>query len=211
MARDTVDTKCRLCRSEGIKLYLKGTRCYTAKCPIDKRAAVPPGMHGTKRARKPSDYALQLRAKQKAKRLFGVLETQFHNYYTKAKRLSGQVGDNLLVLLERRLDNVVYLSGLALSRSQAKQMVSHQHILVNGKMNSINSYLLSVGDVVSYAPKAADFTRDMSRITLEKDFTPPDWLNVEKSAFTATITRLPGADDFPKEIDINLIIEYYSR
>jgi len=211
MARDTVNTKCRLCRSEGIKLYLKGTRCFTAKCPIDKRANVPPGMHGTKRARKPSDYALQLRAKQKAKRMFGVLETQFHNYYTKAKKLTGQVGDNLLILLERRLDNVVYQSGLALSRPMAKQIISHGHIMVNGKKNSINSFLLSVGDVVSYAPKASEFTRDMSRITIDKDATAPDWLNVDKSAFTATITRLPMGDDFPKDIDVNLIIEYYSR
>jgi small subunit ribosomal protein S4 len=168
-------------------------------------------MHGTKRARKPSDYALQLRAKQKAKRMFGVLETQFHNYYTKAKKLTGQVGDNLLILLERRLDNVVYQSGLALSRPMAKQIISHGHIMVNGKKNSINSFLLSVGDVVSYAPKASEFTRDMSRITIDKDATAPDWLNVDKSAFTATITRLPMGDDFPKDIDVNLIIEYYSR
>lgn len=211
MARDTVDTKCRLCRAEGIKLYLKGSRCFTAKCPIDKRAAVPPGMHGAKRARKPSDYALQLRAKQKAKRLFGVLETQFHNYYTRAKKMTGQVGDNLLVLLERRLDNVVYLSGLALSRPQAKQMVSHGHIFVNGKKLNISSFLLSVGDVISYNPKSADFAKELSRISNEKDFNSPDWLDVDKSAYTAKVSRLPGVDDFPQDIDVNLIIEYYSR
>jgi small subunit ribosomal protein S4 len=211
MARDTYTTKCRLCRAEGIKLYLKGTRYFTAKCPIDKRAGITPGMHGAKRARKASDYALQLRAKQKAKRLFGVLETQFHNYYTRAKTMTGQVGDNLLTLLERRLDNIVYLSGLALSRPQAKQMVSHGHILVNGKKINIGSLLLTVGDEVSYVAKSADSAQELSRISTEKDFNPPDWLDVDKSAYKVKVARLPGNDDFPQEIDVNLIIEYYSR
>jgi len=209
--RDTLNTKCRLCRSAGAKLYLKGARCYTAKCPIDKRSAVLPGMHGAKRARKPSDYALQLRAKQKAKRIYGVLEKQFQNYYKKAKILTGQVGDNLLILLERRLDNVVYVSGLASSRPQAKQIISHGHILLNGKKININSFSAKVGDVLSYNPKHLDVFKETSRLSTDKDFKVPQWLDVDKAKYTVKIASLPQSEDFPQDIDVNLIIEYYSR
>src|SRR4030043_1118975 len=123
MSRATVDTKCRLCRAEGQKLYLKGARCFSSKCPIEKKGAVHPGMHGIQSRRKPTDYGIQLRAKQKVKRIYGLQETQFRNLYLKAKKLKGLVGDNFLILLERRLDNIVYLAGLARSRNHARQLI----------------------------------------------------------------------------------------
>lgn len=158
MSRITLDTKCRLCRAEGTKLYLKGERCFS-KCPIDKKGAVKPGMHGLRRSNKPSDYGLQLRAKQKAKRIYGVQETQFKNYFQQAKKIKGLVGDNLMSLLETRLDNVVYQSGLALSRNHAKQLISHSHVLVNSKPLNVNSYLVKVGDLISLDPAASSLSR----------------------------------------------------
>ncbi|MFA6518784.1 MAG: 30S ribosomal protein S4 [Candidatus Shapirobacteria bacterium] len=210
MARITVDSKCRLCRAEGLKLYLKGARCYSSKCPVEKKGAVPPGMHGLKRSKKPSDYGLQLRAKQKAKRTYGVLETQFKNYYTKAKKLKGQVGDNLMSLLEKRLDNIVYVSGLAQSRSQAKQLVSHRQILINGKPLNISSYSTKIGDIISLSSSALERTKDNLRLS-DKDFSFPSWLDVNRSNFTVTLTGEPDPESFNFTFDVNLIIEYYSR
>lgn len=210
MARITVHTKCRLCRAEGIKLYLKGTRCYSSKCPIEKKGAVPPGMHGLKRIKKPSDYALQLRAKQKAKRTYGVLETQFKNYYLKAKKLKGQVGNNLLSLLELRLDNIVYVSGLAQSRSSAKQLVSHRQILVNDKPLNISSYSAKIGDIISLSKSALARTKENLRLS-DKDFSTPGWLDINKTKITVTVEATPEIESIARTFDINLIIEYYSR
>jgi len=209
MSRITLDTKCRLCRTEGVKLYLKGSRCFT-KCPIDKKGAVPPGMHGIKRKSKPTDYGIQLRAKQKAKRIYGVAETQFKNYYLKAKKLKGSVGDNLMTLIERRLDNLVYVSGLSLSRSHAKQLISHGHVLVNGKKLNIPSYLVNVNDIISLDKKSIDLNKDLLRLT-EKDFDAPMWISLNKNKLEAKVISLPNLEEIDHGIDINLIIEYYSR
>jgi small subunit ribosomal protein S4 len=208
--RSTLDTKCRLCRSEGVKLYLKGARCFSPKCPLEKKGAVKPGMHGAKRSRKPTDYGIQLRAKQKAKRYYGVAETQFKNYYTAAKKLKGLVGENLLILIERRLDNVVYLSGLCLSRSHAKQLISHKEVLINGKVLNISSYLVKVGDVITLKPKIIEKSGDTFKYA-NKDFKAPEWIDLDKSKSSAKIIALPIIDQNHNGIDVNLIIEYYSR
>ena len=209
MSRITLDTKCRLCRAAGTKLYLKGARCLSPKCPLEKKGAIPPGMHGIKRAKKPTDYGIQLRAKQKAKRIFGIQETQFKNYYLKAKLLKGLVGENLMSLVQRRLDNVVYESGLALSRSHAKQLVSHGHILVNDEKMSIASYGTKLGDVVSLHKDALTTQGDNLRLD-DKDFKSPQWLELNKTKHTVSVVALPTTVE-DKEIDVNLIIEYYSR
>ena len=203
MSRITLDTKCRLCRAAGTKLYLKGTRCLSAKCPLEKKGAIPPGMHGIKRVKKPTDYGIQLRAKQKAKRIFGIQETQFKNYYLKAKNLKGLVGENLFSLVQRRLDNVVYESGLSLSRSHAKQLISHGHVLVNDKKMSIASYSTKRGDLITTT------LAETPRLD-DKDFKAPEWLELNKSKHTVSINSLPSSIE-NKEIDVNLIIEYYSR
>ena len=208
--RSTLDTKCRLCRSEGVKLYLKGARCFSPKCQLEKKGAVKPGMHGAKRSRKPTDYGIQLRAKQKAKRFYGVAETQFKNYYTAAKKLKGLVGENLLTLIERRLDNVIYLSGLCLSRSHAKEIISHKKVLVNGKVLNISSYLVKIGDIITLKPKTIEKNGDTFKYA-DKDFKAPEWIDLDKSKSSAKIIALPIIDQNHNGIDVNLIIEYYSR
>jgi len=208
--RSTLDTKCRLCRAEGVKLYLKGARCLSPKCPIEKKGAVKPGMHGGKRGKKPTDYGIQLRAKQKAKRFYGVAETQFKNYYLAAKKIKGLLGENLMILLERRLDNVVYVSGLCLSRSHAKQMISHKNILVNGAPLNISSYSVKIGDVISLKPKTIESYGDTFKYA-DKDFKAPEWIDLDRSKSSAKILALPTIDQDQNGIDVNLIIEYYSR
>lgn len=210
MSRITVDTKCRLCRAAGTKLYLKGARCLSSKCPIEKKGAVPPGMHGIKRIKKPTDYGIQLRAKQKAKRIYGVQETQFKNYFVKAKKLTGLVGNNLMTLLEKRLDNVVYQSGLSLSRSNARQLVSHQHVLVNGKILNIPSHHLKNSDIVALDNTTIAKLGDTLRLS-DKDFKSPPWLDLNKNKYTVSLVADPSSEDFNQGIDVNLIIEYYSR
>ena len=209
MSRVTLDAKCRLCRAAGTKLYLKGTRCYSAKCPIERKGAVKPGMHGAKSGSKPTDYGIQLRAKQKAKRIYGVQETQFKNYYLRAKTLKGLVGDNLLNLLEKRLDNVLYLAGLCLSRSSAKQLIGHGHITVNGKIMDIPSYQVKIKDIVALDSKIADKIGTIPG--LESDYKTKSWLDLNKKDLTVKIISEPLKEEIGNEIDINLIIEYYSR
>ena len=208
MARYT-DASCRICRREGVKLYLKGTRCFSAKCPIEKRGAVKPGMHGAKSSGKLTDYGIQLKTKQKAKRIYGVQEVQFKNYYLKAKKLKGLVGDNLLSLLEKRLDNVLYLSGLCLSRSSAKQIIGHGHILVNDQVMDIPSYQTKVGDVISLDKKIVDKIGTLPAD--DSDFKTKSWLDLNKKNFTVKVISEPLKDEIGNDIDINLIIEYYSR
>ncbi len=210
MSRITLESKCRLCRAAGTKLFLKGSRCLSGKCPIEKKGAIPPGMHGIKRAKKPTDYGIQLRAKQKAKRIYGVQETQFHNYYLKAKTLPGLVGVNLVNLLEKRLDNVLYRAGLSLSRSNAKQIISHGHVLVNDKTLNISSYVIKKGDVISLDTKSVSSYLDNLMIA-DKDFKTPDWLDVNKTKYSVSLLSEPDLSDVSQEIDVNLIIEYYSR
>jgi small subunit ribosomal protein S4 len=193
-----------------MKLYLKGARCFSSKCPIEKKGAVPPGMHGMKRSSKPTDYSLQLRAKQKAKRLYGVLETQFKNYYQKAKKLKGLVGDNLLILLERRLDNIIYLAGLSLSRSHAKQLISHRNVKVNGQPLTISSYSAKPGDIIELDNKIVEKVKDSLRLN-DKDFKVPAWLDLNKTNCSVKIISPPQVADIQTGVDVNLIIEYYSR
>lgn len=209
MSRVTLDAKCRLCRAAGTKLYLKGTRCYSAKCPIERKGAVKPGMHGVKSGSKPTDYGIQLRAKQKAKRIYGVQETQFKNYYLKAKTLKGLVGDNLLNLLEKRLDNVLYLAGLCLSRSSAKQLISHGHVLLNGKVMDIPSYQVKIKDIITLDSKIADKIGTIP--VSEADFKTKSWLDLNKKDLSVKIISEPLKEEIGNDIDINLIIEYYSR
>ncbi len=209
MARDTLHTKCRLCRREGVKLYLKGIRCYSSKCPIEKKGAVPPGMHGLKRASRPSAYGIQLRAKQKVKRFYGVLERQMKNYFLSAKDMTGLLGENLLIQLETRLDNVLAQAGLAASRSAAKQLISHKKVQVNGKILNISSYQVNVGDIISL--KADKKLKDMDIKATEKDFKAPIWMELDKATYTVKIINLPKRKDIPQDFEENLIIEYYSR
>ncbi|MBU1130251.1 30S ribosomal protein S4 [Patescibacteria group bacterium] len=210
MARDTLHKKCKLCRRQGTKLYLKGSRCLSAKCPIEKKGAVPPGMHGLKRTRRPSAFGIQLHAKQKLKRIYGILETQLKNYYKKAKKLKGALGLNLLILLEKRLDNIVYVSGLAQSRSHSKQIISHRHVLVNGKVLNISSYSVKIGDKISLDEKTAK-KEDMKPKASDKDFKCPDWLALDKAKLEVEFISKPNRDQISQDIDENLIIEYYSR
>ena len=209
MSRITLHTKCRLCRAAGDKLYLKGIRCYSSKCPIERKGAVKPGMHGLKSGSKPTDYGIQLKAKQKAKRTYGVQETQFKNYYLKAKKLKGLVGDNLLILLEKRLDNVLYLSGLSLSRSSAKQLISHKHVLVNDKILNIPSYQVKLNDVITLDKKIVAQIGDLP--CSDSDFKTKSWLDLNKKSLSVKIITQPVPEEVGNDIDVNLIIEYYSR
>lgn len=209
MARDTLHTKCRLCRREGVKLYLKGARCLSSKCPIEKKGAVPPGMHGLKRASRQSSYGIQLRAKQKVKRFYGVLERQMKRYYLQAKDMEGLLGHNLLIQLEIRLDNVVCIAGLAKSRSAAKQLISHRKVIVNGKILNVSSYQIKVNDVVSLKPVKK--MADMDINATDKDFKAPPWMELDKAQYSVKIINMPKRQDIPQDFEENLIIEYYSR
>lgn len=207
MAKYT-DPKCRLCRREGVKLYLKGARCFTPKCPIEKRGAQLPGMHGKKRVRgRISGYGIQLREKQKAKRSYAVLEGQFHHYYEIARKSAQNTGEVLMQLLESRLDNVVYRLGFTQSRSLARQLVTHGHLLVDGKKIDICSYLTKPGQVISLSTKGALF--DFVAPNLIEKNQPSKWLS--RTGTQGKIDRLPTRDEIGSDIKENLIIEYYSR
>lgn len=208
MARYT-DSRCRLCRRERMALYLKGDRCYTDKCAIQRRS-YPPGQHGQGRG-KISDYGLQLREKQKVKRIYGVLEMQFRGYFERAERLRGVTGTNLLVLLERRLDNVVYRLGFANSRSQARQLVRHNHILVDGQRVNLPSFLVKVGQTLQVAEKKR--TSPMVRDALEAAARRgcPTWLELEKDETRGRMSMLPTREDITMPIQEHLIVELYSK
>ncbi len=208
MARYT-GSVCRLCRREGCKLFLKGEKCYGAKCPVDLRHTVP-GEHGQARQRKMSEYGLQLREKQKAKRTYGVLEGQFHHYFEEADRQKGITGENLLVMLERRLDNVVYRLGFGVSRPQARQIVRHGHIRVNGKKVDIPSFQVSVGDVISIREKSAE-SEHFKAMREGTGKTMPQWLTIDAAELKATVVALPKREDVGMDIQENLIVELYSR
>ena len=208
MARYT-GSVCRLCRREGCKLFLKGEKCYGAKCPLDLRHTVP-GEHGQARQRKQSEYGLQLREKQKAKRAYGVLENQFHRYFEEADRMKGITGENLLVLLERRLDNVVYRLGFGASRPQARQLVLHGHIRVNGKKVNIASYLVSAGDVITVREKSAE-SDHFKALREGTGKVMPKWLTIDAENLKGTVETLPAREDIDLTIQENLIVELYSR
>ncbi|MBE5755083.1 MAG: 30S ribosomal protein S4 [Clostridia bacterium] len=202
-----INADCRLCRREGTKLFLKGERCTSKKCALDKRPGVP-GMHPTTR-KKPSQYALQLREKQKVKRAYGLLEKQFHGYYEEAERMKGKTGETMLSLLERRLDNVCYRLGLGSSRAQARQIVNHTHILVNGKKVNIPSYQVKVGDVISVKETSAK--SELFAAVREARVIVPKWLEFDPATLTGKIVALPAREDIDLTIAEHLIIELYSK
>ncbi len=209
MARYT-GPKCRLCRREGEKLFLKGTRCFTDKCPFEKRR-YPPGVHGRDRRVKLSIYGMQLREKQKVKRMYGVQESQFHKYYEMARRMTGNTGEVLLSLLERRLDNVVYQLGFAFSRNQARQLVSHGHVMVNGRKVDIPSYLVKEGDVIELRQKSRKIPFVQESLEARDIQAIPSWLQLEKNNYRGTILRLPTRGDITHPINERLIVEFYSK
>jgi len=192
-----------------MKLFLKGDRCYTGKCAIDRRPYAP-GQHGQNRGKKPTEYGLQLREKQKVRRIYGVPEKQFRNYYDKANRQKGMTGENLLRLLERRLDNVVFQLGFATSRPEARQLVRHGHFTVNGRRVDIPSFLVRVGDVVAVKESSKSSPR-MKEILANLDRTPPKWMSLDANAATGTIVALPDREDIQLPIQEHLIVEKYSR
>lgn len=200
---------CRLCRREGAKLYLKGDRCYSGKCAIDKRNYAP-GQHGQGR-KKVSEYGIQLREKQKAKRIYGILETQFRNYFEKADRQQGITGENLLRLLERRLDNVVYRLGFGASRTEARQLVRHGHFLVNGQKVNIPSFLIKVGQEITVKEGSKESPRIKELAQLAATKTVPAWLELNAEKMAAKIVAIPSREEIDVPVQEHLIVELYSR
>ena len=200
---------CRLCRREGVELYLKGDRCFTDKCAI-KRRGYPPGQHGQRRP-KHSDYGVQLREKQKAKRIYGILEKQFRNYFEKADRMKGKTGDNLLILLERRLDNVAYKLGFTQTRRESRQVVRHGHFLVNGRKVNIPSFLVKAGDVVELREKSRKIPTVNEALDAVVRKGIPPWLELDRANFRGTVKILPARADIQEPIQEQLIVELYSK
>ncbi|HZU89539.1 MAG TPA: 30S ribosomal protein S4 [Stellaceae bacterium] len=206
---------CRLCRREGMKLYLKGARCDGPKCPITKRQPAknfPPGQHGQRRTRRPSEYGLQLREKQKVRRFYGVMETQFHKHFTEAVRRGGVTGDNLLQILESRLDNVVYRLGFADSRKQARQLVRHGHFVVNGRKTNIPSFLVKPGDEIAVRPESRgrEYFNAYNEVLETKAV--PDWLRLDTANYSGKVLNLPTRDQIQVPLfNEALIVEHYSR
>ena len=205
-----IESVCRQCRREGEKLYLKGDRCYSEKCAVSKRP-FPPGAHGQGRRPKPSEYGIQLREKQKTKRIYGLMEKQFRNSFKKADRQQGVTGENLLILLERRLDNVVFRLGLAASRKEARQLVNHGHFTINGRKASIPSMLVRVGDII----QVRDTSRESNKFAEIKDQaaykTPPEWLTVDADNLVGNVLAYPRREQIDTAVNEQLIVELYSR
>ena len=208
MARYT-DAVCRMCRREGQKLFLKGDRCYTQKCAMECRAYAP-GMHGQNRS-KTSEYGQQLREKQKAKRYYGLLENQFRNYFELAERRPGQTGENLLAILESRLDNVVYRLGFAMSRAEARQLVSHGHFTVNGRKVNIPSFLVKPGMVISLKDSSKSLEKIKANVEANAFRQPPKWLEYDANNMIAKVIAVPAREDIDLPIEEHLIVELYSK
>ena len=206
MARYT-GSKCRLCRREGTKLFLKGERCMSTKCAVERRQ-YPPGEHGQRRSRRPTEYGLQLRAKQKVKRIYGVLEKPFRRYFDKASRQKGVTGENLLRLLELRLDNVVHRAGMTPSRDTARQLITHRHFTVNGRIVNVPSYSLRTGDVVA----ARDSIKEVVKANLDRRGGDAlSWLQVSPDQLSVTLAEVPSRESIPIPIQEQLIVELYSK
>jgi small subunit ribosomal protein S4 len=203
-------SSCRLCRRENLRLFLKGDRCYGDKCSFERRA-YPPGQHGQRRGGKFSDYRVQLREKQKIKRIYGVLEKQFRGTYYRAERQKGITGTNLLLLLESRLDNMVYRMGFATSRNQARQTVRHNHFLVNNKKVNIPSYLVKPGDIIEVKEKSRNFTfiKEAMETVVRRGI--PDWIEIDKGNFKGTLKALPNREDLTMPVQEQLVVELYSK
>ena len=208
MARYT-ESKCRLCRREGSKLFLKGDKCYKTSCPFERRP-VAPGQHGAGR-KKISEYGLQLREKQKVKRIYGVLEGQFRKYYEKADRMKGITGENMLSLLERRLDNVIFRMGIAASRSQARQLVTHAHFAVNGKAVDIASYEVKEGDVITVKESKKENKYFTELKAAGKNNNMPKWVEFDLETLTGKVLALPTREDIDQQIAEHMIVELYSK
>lgn len=203
-----IGPKCKLSRREGVDLFLKSrARSLDSKCRLDK----PPGQHGAARTRRPSDYALQLREKQKLRRMYGVLERQFRNYYTEAARRRGSTGGNLLKLLECRLDNVVYRMGFGSTRAESRQLVSHKAIMVNGKCVNIPSYEVRANDVISVREKAKKQARIQDNLSLNEQYGFPDWVEVDKQKMEGVFKAVPERDELAPDISEQLVVELYSK
>ncbi|MDD4899520.1 MAG: 30S ribosomal protein S4 [Candidatus Omnitrophica bacterium] len=209
MARYT-DAVCRLCRREVEKLFLKGPKCYTEKCPVTKRAFAP-GQHGEARRQKLSNYGLQLRQKQKVKRMYGVMEKQFRKYFAIATKTKGVTGRVLLQLLERRIDNVIFRLGMAVSRAQARQVVRHNFVYVNGRRVNIPSYLIDANDVITVKAKEKSEKKIRENLELSKDRDIPKWLEFNSQELQGKVLRLPEKEDIPMTIQEQLIVELYSK
>jgi small subunit ribosomal protein S4 len=203
------ESVCRLCRRESIKLFLKGDRCYSDKCAFERREYAP-GDHGQGR-RKTSDYGVQLREKQKLKRIYGLLERQFRGYFHKADRQKGITGTNLLVYLERRLDNMVFRMGFASSRTEARQLVLHNHFTVNGQKVNVPSYLVKVGDVIQVRERSRNVLRIQEAMETVARRGVPSWLELEKNDFKATVKALPAREDLTMPVQEQLVVELYSK
>ena len=205
----TSASDCRICRRENIKLYLKGERCYSDKCAVERRS-YPPGQHGQGRA-KFSGYGVQLREKQKVKRMYGLREAQFRNFFAKAEKQKGITGTNLLILLERRLDNMVYRLGFGNSRTEARQLVRHAHFTVNGRKVSIPSYLVQVGDVIELREKSRKIARIIESLEGVARRGVPAWLELDKDQFRGRMLALPVREDLTMPVKEQLIVELYSK
>jgi len=203
------ESVCRLCRREGLKLFLKGDRCYTDKCAIERRN-YPPGQHGQGR-RKASDYAIQLREKQKIKRIYRLQEKQFHSLFVQAERKKGITGKNLLILLERRLDNIVYRLGFASSRNEARQLTDHGHFYVNGKNVNIPSYIVKINDVIEVGPKSAKIARIQESLETAVRRGTPDWLELDKENMRGRVKAFPTREDLTMPMVEQYVVELYSR
>ncbi len=208
MARYT-DSKCRLCRREGGKLFLKGEKCFTERCPVDKRAYAP-GQHGQRKGRS-SDYGRQLREKQKLRRIYGILERQFESYYKEAARHKGSTGEDLLQLLECRLDNVVFRMGFGASRSEARQLVRHNAVLVNGKRVNIPSYQVRPNNILEVSQSAREQLRIKASLEAAEQRGIPEWLDVDAKAMKGTFKTIPERGDLPAEINESLVVALYSK
>lgn len=209
MARN-LDPKCKQCRREGEKLFLKGEKCFTDKCAMEKRSYAP-GQHGQRRGGRLSDYGVQLREKQKLRRIYGVLEKQFRTYYAEADRLKGVTGENLLQLLESRLDNVVYRMGLGISRTESRQLVRHNSIMVNGKRVNIPSYQVKPGDQISVVEASKNQLRIKAAVEATEERGFPEWLEVDAKKLQGIFKNKPQRDDLPPTINESLIVELYSK
>ena len=205
-----IDASCRLCRRERQKLFLKGTKCYTEKCPVDRRG-YPPGQHGQSRRQKISGYGVQLREKQKVRRIYGLMENQFRNYFEKALRQTGRTGETLVKLLERRLDNVVYRLGFAASRKAGRQLIVHGHFLVNDKQVNVPSFMVRPGDIIQIREKSRKLDVIHSSMKRMKEGMMPVWLSLDKAALKGTFLNVPERADIPLNANEQLIVELYSK
>lgn len=203
------DADCKLCRREGMKLYLKGSKCESPKCPVEKRP-FPPGQHGRGR-RRDSEYLLRLREKQKARRIYGVLERQFRRYYDLAARQKGSTGENLLRVLERRLDSAVFRAGFAQSRDDARQLVLHRHILLNGKLTKTPSVLVRVGDAIQVKEKSRGLVRVLEARERSQSRTIPGWLAVNMESLEANVVAMPERTEIDAPVKESFVVEFYSR